>query len=120
MLKGYAVVFKHLKHLPAKAKLGVHHVLFNGYGGKASMTGYTCNCEFAVVAARLLDNHSARVVRLVCIFNINRYARFSNREDRLFMKHTRSHIGKLPQLMVGDCLNRLRVRDYPWVADQKS
>ena len=105
MLKRDVVILKHVKHTTAKADLGVHHILFNIDDRKSASAGNTGNDVLAVVFRCGGNDHCAGSGGVVCVANVDRNARITNREDRILMEHRSTHIGKLTQLAIGDGLN---------------
>ena len=108
MLKGNAVLLKYLQHLSSKTDLGVHLIFFDIDRTEALLTRNSGDRKPRLAAGALHDQ-STRILRTVCIFNIDRNTFLAEREDRICMQYGRSHIGKLAQFPVRDRLDRLRI-----------
>ena len=92
MLKGYSVLFKHCKHFPAKAPLGVHHILFQSYNRKILASRYARYQALSYIPAFIRDYHSPRVFRMVGILNINGNAAMAHGKNGVLMQNGRAHI----------------------------
>ena len=119
MFKGNSLFFKLFQYLAAKSDLGVHHIFFDIDSYEAFFTCNTGNGIDRFVAGTCHD-HGSFIFRLVGITDVDRNTRFAYREDRILMKHSCSHIGKLTKLAVCNYINGLRILNETRVCYQET
>ena len=118
MLKGDAVLFEDLQHLAAEADLGVHHVFLYVDRHEAFLARDAGDGIIRAVAGAGHD-HRPFVLRTVGVADVDGDARLAHREDGVLMQYGRSHIGKFPQLPIGDDADHRRIFDDPGIRNQE-
>ena len=74
---------------------------------------------FRFAAGAFYDKGSL-IFRTVCITNVDWNTFLTNREDRIFMKNSRTHIRKLTKFYVCNCFDHRRIIDDSRICDKES
>ena len=119
MFKGNAAVLKGLEHLAAKANFRIHHVFFNIDGTEAPLSCNSRNDEFGFLAGAF-HNPCPVIVRRIGIADIDGNPFLSYRENSVLMENRCPHIGKLPQLLIGDGIDAYGVGDDTGIRNQET
>ena len=98
---GHVIALKHADQLPEEVLLFSKPVLFNGDDAKILAARYARQ-DGILLFKRLGHDQRARVVRAARIFDVDGDIRLPHRKHGILMQHLRAHVGKLPQLLVGD------------------
>ena len=120
MLKVDAVVLQNPQHLPAEAQLTVHHGLLHIDGAEALLAGDAGDGVAADLVVVVGNDHGARCIRTVGVPDVDGDACRPNRENGVLMQHSGAHVGQLPQLLVGNGGDHLRVIDHSGIGDQEA
>ena len=119
MLKSHPYIFKHFQYAPSESHFGVHHGFFNRNGCKAFFSADPGD-RITRLAAGAFHNHRPRILRVVCIPHVDRYAFLAKRENGVFVQNRSPHIGKLPHFPVCDRTDRYGIFDNARVSHQKT
>ena len=109
MLEGHSLVLNSLKDLTSEADLRIHLILFDIKNGESLFTCNTGNYSLCIKFLCLRNDHSAASRGIVCVSDIDGNTCKSYGEDRVLMKNSRTHIGKLTKLSVGDGIDGARI-----------
>lgn len=118
-LEGDAVFLENFQHFPAKAHLGVHHILLDVEGSKPLLSSDAGNRVFRLPAGALHDEGTL-VFRRVGVADIDGDAFLSYRKDGLLMEYGGSHVGQFPEFTVGDGLDDLGIYHDPGIGNKET
>ena len=106
MLDIDAVPLKYSQNLSQKADLARHMLFVNDKGNETLFAGDSRDRR---ALSGIPRDHGAVMLRLVGIADVDGDSAVLHRQNAVLMKHVRSHIGKLAQLLIGDASDRLRI-----------
>ena len=121
MLKIDIIVIQNSQNSADEASFAAHHVLIQRDNHEVLAAGNTCDDPvFDAVASHIIGNHSAGILRMIGVSDIDWHIGHSGREDGILMKHAGAHIGKFPQFLIGNDIYLLRILHDTRICHQES